>query len=339
MNRTLTLNRSLVTFGIPLGSIGVLILVMNSPLLASEPTMSLAITIDLLLTIPLIYFLLIRNTTVPKTTVVPMMILGTVVAIIFLPQDEQVYLSLFKYWVLPLIELSVVTFVVLKVRKAAKQYKIVKGTTPDFFNALREACSDILPQRLVWPFATELAVFYYGFINWSSRRVEPNEFTYHRNSGTPALFGAVIFIVLIETIALHLLVGHWYTVAAWILSGFSIYTALQIIGFAKSLSQRPIVINKRTLTLKYGILAEAEIQLKEIEEVTVSGQALEENALTKTLSPLGELESHNVIIRLKHEHALTGLYGFKKKFKTLGLHVDEPAHFKSSLALACCEVD
>ena len=40
----------------------------------------------------------------------------------------------------------------------------------------------------------------------------------------------------------------------------------------------------------------------------------EKEKLIKTLSPLGELESHNVIINLKRENTLIGLYGIKKNF-------------------------
>lgn len=293
--------------------------------------MNLAITIDLLLIVPLVYFLLIRKSEIPNTTVIPIMIIGLLVGSYFMPRESQTYLSIFKTWALPVIEISILTFVIIKVRSAIKKYKGLKGSTPDFFNALKSTCYEILPKRLVLPFATEVAVFYYGFINWKTRVVLENEYTYHKKSGTPALFYAFILIIGVETVAIHFLLTRWSLIAAWILTALSIYTAIQVFGFAKSLTQRPISINQESLTLKYGILNEVEIPFSEIDRIDLSRKSLAKDKLTKTLSPLGELESHNVIIHLKNENELVGLYGLKKKFNVLGLHIDEPKKFNERM--------
>ena len=52
----------------------------------------------------------------------------------------------------------------------------------------------------------------------------------------------LIFSIAIETFAIHLLLLKWSETAAWILTGISIYTAIQVFGLAKSITQRPIVI-------------------------------------------------------------------------------------------------
>jgi len=331
MNRTIHINRNLINFGIPLALLGTLILLMKSSFLNGNDTLNFAITADLLLTVPLVYFLLIRKSEIPKTTVIPVMIIGLLIGSYFLPQESQTYLSIFKTWALPVIEISILTFVIFKVRSAIRKYKGLKGTTPDFFNALKSTCNEILPKKLVLPFATEVAVFYYGFINWKTRETNDNEFTYHKKSGTPALFYAFILIIAVETIAIHFLLTRWSFIAAWILTALSIYTAIQVFGFAKSLAQRPISINQGSLTLKYGILNEVEIPFSDIDKVELSRKSLEKTDLTKTLSPLGELESHNVIIHLKRGNELVGLYGMKKKFNQLGLHIDKPIEFNEKM--------
>jgi hypothetical protein len=304
---------------------------MKSSFLNGNDTLNFAITADLLLIVPLVYFLLIRKSEIPNTTVIPVMIIGLLIGSYFLPQESQTYLSIFKTWALPVIEISILTFVIIKVRSAIRKYKGLKGSTPDFFIALKSTCYEILPKKLVLPFATEVAVFYYGFINWKTREINDNEFTYHKKSGTPALFYAFILIIGVETIAIHFLLTRWSFIAAWILTALSIYTAIQVFGFAKSLTQRPIAINQDSLTLKYGILNEVEIPFSDIGKVELSRKSLEKNELTKTLSPLGELESHNVIIHLKKENQLVGLYGMKKKFQVLGLHIDEPKYFNERM--------
>lgn len=331
MNRTIHTNRNLINFGIPLALLGTLILLMKYSFLNGNDTLNFAITVDLLLIVPLVYFLLIRKSEIPNTTVIPVMIIGLLVGSYFLPQQSQTYLSIFKTWALPVIEISALIFVIIKVQGAIRKYKALKGSTPDFFNALVNTCQEILPKRLVLPFATEVAVFYYGFINWKTREIRENEFTYHKKSGTPALFYAVILIIAVETVAIHFLLIQWSSVAAWILTALSIYTAIQVFGFAKSLSKRPISINKDSLTLRYGILNEVEIPLSNIDKVELSKKSLEIKGLTRTLSPLDETESHNVIISLKEENELIGLYGIKKKFNVLGLHIDEPKEFSERI--------
>jgi hypothetical protein len=293
--------------------------------------LNLAITIDLLLTVPFVYFLLIRKSEIPKSTVVPVMIIGLIIGLNFLPEESQTYLTMFKIWALPVIEISILTFVVIKVRSAIKKYKDLKGSTPDFFNAVKKTCNEIFPKKMVLPITTEIAVLYYGFINWKTREINENEFTYHKNSGTPALFGGFIMIIGIETLALHFLLARWSIIAAWILTTLSIYSAIQVFGFAKSLSQRPISINNDSLTLKYGILNEVEIPFINIDNIELSKKSLDKDTLTKTLSPLGAIESHNLVIHLKKRNELTGLYGRKKEFMVIWFYIDEPIAFKEKL--------
>lgn len=331
MNKTLILNRNLISFGIPIGLFGLLTVLMKSSSLNGNETLTLAITLDLLLTVPIIYFLLIRKTAIPNTTVIPVIVVGLLLGTYLLPQDGQAYLSLFKIWALPVIEISILTFIVFKVRRAIKNHNRSQGLEPDFFTALKNTCYEILPKKLVIPFATEVAVIYYGFINWKNRTINKNEFTYHKNSGTPALIGAIIFIIGLETFVFHFLLSNWSLTAAWIFSGISIYTAIQMFGFARSLSKRPISINEKSLSLRYGILTEVEIMLSDIESIELSKKPIEQGGLTKKLSPFGELESHNVIITLKEENTLTGVYGIKRRFKAIGLHIDEPTEFKEKI--------
>ncbi len=258
------------------------------------------------------------------------MIIGLLLGSYFLPKGSQTYLELFKTWGLPVIELSVLTFVVLKVRSAIGQYKRLKGINPDFFSMLKSTCREILPPRLVVLFATEVAVIYYGFINWWTSSPQKNEFTYHKESGSPALLGAFIFIIIIETFVFHLLLAQWSVVAAWVLSALSIYTAFQVFGFARSLAKRPILIDEDSLVLRYGILNEATIPFPDIDRIELSSKRAEYSGFIK-LSPLGELESHNVIIGLNKENTAVGLYGMKKRFTIIGLHIDEPKKFKEQV--------
>ena len=312
--------------------IGLMIFISKTSLFKLNPdNLAIGITIDLLLTVPFIYFLLIRKTNIPKTTVVPFLILGVVLCSIILPSENQQYLNLFKTWILPIIELSVLSYVIYNVRKGIKHYKLSKTESFDFFTTLKNTCYEILPKGVVIPVVTEIAVFYYGFLYWKKRELKENEYSYHKESGTITLLIAIIFIVAIETIVLHILLAKWNNIAAWILTFLSIYSGFQIFGFLKSMFKRPISIENDRLYLRYGIMSETTIYIKDIDRVEISSKDIEINKETRKLSFLGELEGHNIIIRLKKENELIGLYGLKRKYKNLALYIDEKIEFKNRI--------
>lgn len=303
----------------------------SSIFITNPNTLSIGITFDLLLTVPLIYFMLIRKTSIPKTTVVPFLIIGMVVCSAILPIENQSYLDIFKTWMFPVVELSIVSYIIYNVTKAVKRYKLNKKEKLDFFTTLKNTCYEILPKSVVIPVVTEIAVFYYGFIYWKKRKLNENEFSYHKDSGTISLLIAIIFIVAVETVVLHILLQKWNVTVAWILTFLSIYSGIQLLGFLKSMSKRPISIKDEKLYLRYGIMNETTINLKSIDSIEISSKDVELNKETRKLSFLGELENHNIIIRLKQENELTGLYGIKRKYKNLALHVDKKNEFTTQI--------
>lgn len=332
MKNTFQINSPWISLGTPFLIILTLVFLSKSTFLVANPSVgSFAITFDLLITAPLVYYLLIRKSKIPVTTVLPILIVGLIVGTYILPIENQYYLNLFKTWGLPAIELLVLSFIIIKVRRSIKTHKQKKQENTDFYDILKETCSDLIPQKLVPIFATEIAVIYYGFINWKKISPKPNEFTYHKNSGTTSLIAAIIFILLIETFVLHILITRWSNVAAWVLSALSMYTVIQLFGYLKSLSQRPIIIRSNHLIIRYGILAETEISLQDIDFIELSTSDLKLDNLTKKLSTFGELESHNVILKLKKEYSLLGLYGIRKKFTNLALYLDKKEEFKSKI--------
>jgi hypothetical protein len=275
--------------------------------------------------------LLIRKTSIPKTTLVPFLIFGVIICSFILPIEHQNYLSLFKIWVLPVVELSILSFVIFNVRKGIKRFRLNKNESFDFFTTLKSTCYEILPRGIVMPVVTEMAVFYYGFLNWRKRELKNNEFTYHKDSGTIALLIVVIFIVAIETFVIHILVQRWNNTVAWILTFLSIYSAIQILGLLRSMPKRPISIENAKLYLRYGIMNETTIEFNNIESVELSSKDIVSTKGIRRLSILGELESHNLVIRLKEENILYGLYGIKREYKVLALYVDNKEEFQNQV--------
>ncbi|MBQ4804579.1 hypothetical protein J8L88_17090 [Aquimarina sp. MMG015] len=332
MNRTLNLQKSLAILGIPVLIIVVMILLTKSSIFTKNSnSLSIAITFDLLLTVPFIYFLQIRKTNIPKITILSFVIIGMVVCTIIIPSNNQYYLDLFKAWIFPVLELSIVSYVIYKLTRFIKRYKVNKNGSVDFFTVLKDTCREILPKAAVIPVVTEIAVFYYGFIYWKKRNLSKNEFSYHKNSGTISLLIALIVIIGIETVVFHILLAKWNLAAAWILTFLSIYSGIQIIGFIKSMYKRPISIENNKLFLRYGIMNETIIELCNIDSIEISSKDIELDKITRKLSFLGALENHNMIIRLKEENTLIGLYGIKRTYKNLAIHIDDKNEFKNRI--------
>ena len=332
MNKTLRIRSNLISFGIPLFIVVLMVLLAQSTWFESYPrALSFGITFDLLLTVPLTYFLLIRKKGIPKITVVTCFILGVVIASLILPKENQLLLDQAKTWLLPVAELSVVAVLVYKVRKVIRHYRENKGLTLDFFTGLKEASRSILPDRAAMALATEVAIFYYGFFYWKKRTLRPREFTYHKNSGTLALLITILFIVAAETFIVHLLLVGWSVTIAWILTILSLYSAIQVFGLLKSMIKRPISIVGDTLNLRYGIFGEATVNVEEIISIETTTGPVEFDKDTKTLSPLGDMESYNTIIRLKKEGIISGFYGIKRRCRNIVFYVDKPEEFKMQL--------
>lgn len=317
-----------IPFLVPLMLIGTLVALAKSSLFeVNSSELATALTFDLLITVPLVYFLLIRKRDIPGITVGPVFILGIVISSLLLPADNRFLFDLAKTWMLPVVELSVFTVLVIKVRKTIVLFRREKKGEPDFYSALKKASSEILPAKVAPLFAMEISVIYYSFFVWRRRVPAGNEFSYHKESSIRILLGVFMFVILVETSVVHLLLQGWSVVAAWILSGLSIYTASQLFAILKSMSRRPIAIDEDILHLRHGLLSETEIPYSKIESIELSGKSIEFDKSTRHLSPFGEMDGQNVVIKLKEDHTMYGLYGMKKPFRTIAFHVDEKELF------------
>ena len=338
MYRTIRFNHTILAVGIPLILMLSIVLLSQSSWFQLHPAaLSAAITVDLAFTIPLVYLFLIRKKDIPNTTAIPFFIAGLVLASFLIPADHQEYLRLIKQWVVPVVELAALALVAQKVRKVVKAYNVQKNHSLDFHSLIQEATKEVLPKKVSTIFAFEISLIYYGFLSWKKRKLQPNEFTYHKKSGSIAVLAVFIGIVWVETLVIHILLERWSPLAAWILTVLSLYSGFQIFGMLRSLSKRPLSIQKGVLLLRYGIMSETTIPLDTIHSIELSSKQQAFDQRTRKLSPLGDLESHNVLIHLKEENTLQRLYGIKKMFTTIALHVDEKERFEGALRVALQE--
>ncbi len=331
MNSIANLNRNWLILALPILLLTGLWLLICSKLYLQHEYMPLAVTVDLIITVPILYFLLVRKTSIPNITVLPVMVLGLALGTLILPEEDQLYLSLFKSWGLPFIEIAVLALVMVNVRRAVLRYQDLKTPGIDFFTAVKSTTSDLFPSALAPVVATEIAVIYYTFMKWRHTPLNEFEFSYHKTSSSRVLFTLILFLLVVETLIFHLLLTQWSLVAAWVVTGISIYAFLQILAFSKSISHRPIAIEDEQLHLRYGIMQEVTVDIKDITGIDRWSTGLSQKTESIKLSLLGHLESQNILLRLGQEYQLNGLYGNTRKFKAIALHVDQPEKFKSTV--------
>ncbi len=293
--------------------------------------LSKALTLDLLLTIPLIYLFLIRKKQQSKVTVLPIVVIGMLVATVIIPKPYHSYLDLFKDYVLPVLEFGVLIYLFITVRKALRMARTARSFENDFHDLTRSIATRLFPERLGTIVATELSMIYYGFVKWRTDRRQGNEFSYHKSTSTPLLLGVFIFLILIETAAFHLLLQQWSLTAAWILTVLSSYTCFQVFAVAKSVGQRPLLVTGEFVKLRWGIMRETKIPLETIESISLFTKELPGSDDLTHLSPFHSSEGTNVSITLTKKHTLHQLYGFKRTYQRILLYADAPESFIKSV--------
>ena len=333
MTKSIQFRPYLIAFGIPLVLILSLIVLLRSQTYAINASqLTTFITVDFILTIPLIYLLLIRKTKISNLTVAPFLIVCMIIASYAIPETDQSILSIAKTWLIPIVELSVVSIVIYKVSKAIKIYRQATQNNHDFFSVLNETCESLFPKTAAKLVANEIALIYYGFFNFEKVELKPLEYSNYKGSGILSTLGAIIFVVGIEMVSIHILASKWSITLAWILTGLSIYSALQLIGIIRSVPKRPIQILNDELVLRFGMLSETKIPLSAIETITFAkSDDYKSSKYTKTLSLLGSLENPNVIIQLRSTLDLDFMYGKSKPYQTLYFFVDNHQSFISEV--------
>lgn len=283
-----------------------------------------ALIVDFTLTIPLVYFFLIRKKDIPKITVIPLFIIGMLLSSLLIPTEEKGLLIFIFNWIFPLVELFVLVKLGTTVYKLVKVLKETRHQNPDFYEAFVEASAQVFPAKIKHIVASEASLIYYCFFAWKNPKLLPNEFSYHRKTPIISMLYGFMLLIIAEGIGLHLWLDGYSNNLAWVFTFLSAYGLLQVFGILKSIPKRPIIIYEGEVHLKFGLLGNAIVKNSNIESIIYSTKDLPENSKgTKKLF----LVEHNVLIQLKENQEISGLYGLKKDSKQIALFIDQPREF------------
>lgn len=294
--------------------------------------LSNAILIDILIVAPLIYFLAIRKSNISKLTVSRIFIVGLLVAGFILNAHSNNLLQIIKTWVSPIIEGAVIFFIGRKFYIANKKAKETNNNKLDFLMHCRAVMFQVTGnERFGNIVSSEIAVFYYAFIGGKDKTIDyATKFTAYKENGVAIVLWAILSIFLIETTGVHFLLSLWNKTIAWVLTGLSFYTCIQLYAHIKAIKARPIIINKDSLEIHNGLAGDAYIQFKNIEKFELSKKIPQDRDPIK-IALLKRLENHNIVVYLKTPIQVTKIFGIKKNTDTVLFYVDKSKDFSNAL--------
>jgi hypothetical protein len=306
-----------LALGLPLLVMVACSMIVFSPLfLQHEQRLSTAITLDLTLTAPLLYFLAIRKSLVPKVTVIRVFLLGLLMAGLLLGNRSPLLHGI-KTWISPVVESLVIFTLALRFHKARKSAQDL-----DFLSRSRSIVANLTgSERAGDIMGSEFAVFYYAFA--PARKHPDNTFTYSRSSGAIPVLGVFLLCMLAEGIGLHFLIAHWAPTTAWIFTGLSAYTMLQLFAHMRATHARPIQIAGNLLYLRNGLAADTCFRIADIEEINLTSRTSPKEKALK-LALLGALENHTVRIKLRQPVTVIRMFGIRREASVLLFAVDKP---------------
>lgn len=285
-----------------------------------------AITVDICLIIPLLYFLIIKKSRIPKLSVVAVFLLSLKAASIVLPVQNHEWILLFEYLLLP-VELFIAGLILYKVQKGVKTFKENSEKETDTILNLRAIAAKESGSKLFGNvFGSELAIFYYLFFAKKEKKPVTEKskiFTYHKRIAYPTTIVVFIFLILVETFALHLLLLRWHPIPAWIATLSSVYLIFFLIADVRAVLQRPIYFDKDFLYIRIGMRWYLKTPLVDIKEIMVT----KKTADYKDCQKMVLFGDPNLLIRFNKPQVAIGLYGIKKKFLNLGIQIDDPERF------------
>ncbi|MEP7165132.1 MAG: hypothetical protein ABI741_10570 [Ferruginibacter sp.] len=299
---------------------------------SNQQLLSNAVIADLLITSPLVYLFLIRKTSVSKFTAIRVFVIGVLVAGLIINTHSNSLLHFIKTWISPVIEAVIVFVIIRKFYTADKAGKQTGNTSIDFLAHCRTIMYKVTGNvRTGNIFSAEIAVFYYAFIGRRDKHIDyHSKFTSYRENSITLILYTILALFLVETIGVHFLLSIWNRTAAWIISGLSLYTCIQVFAHIKAIKARPIIITATSLEIHNGLAGDAYIDLNNIERFELTKKfPVDRNAIK--ISLLKTLEGHNCVVYLKQPIEVTKIFGIKKWADTVLFFVDKPKDFSVAL--------
>ncbi|MGB0864457.1 MAG: hypothetical protein ACPGXZ_16150 [Saprospiraceae bacterium] len=294
-------------------------------------TLSLAITLDLVIGIPVLYyFLIIKKTEIPLASIL-VLYLGMVTLTGFLMPNNP-YIHWFE-WSLILTEGLLIGIVVFNFRKIIRIYRAESPKKADFIVNLETAFTAVLGKASGF-LTGEIAIMRYCFY-WKApiEAFEEHQiFTMHKKSGAVAIYVAFIMATLVEATAVHVLLNEWKPTLAVVLLILSIYSLLYLVGAAVAITKRPILIEGNKIIFRVGVFYYLELDKTQIEKIEPI-KKIDETDKTILNTAAFLMTSPNFLLHFDAPVTVKGIYGIKKTTQKMAVFVDDKIAFEKAITL------
>jgi hypothetical protein len=327
----------------PLGFIVVALLfylvdgaIVHSAAFGSRPTLfSAAISIDLTLGVTLAYWaLVVRPGHAALRTALPVFALSVVAAALTLPPGHRDLVRSIRYLGIPL-ELAILALIVIGVRRTQRRLAAA-GVEMDVPERIRASLGGSrIQSRFADVIAMETSLMFYALASWRRKPFAPSNmqaFSYHERNAYAALFYTLFLATIAETVAVHFLVRAFAPRVAAAILAVSVVGAFWVLGFARAIQLRPILLSRDELHVRSGVQWSLDIPRALIVR-TEFGRV--EPPAKGTAGYLRAAPGRpNVLIELREAVHARGPYGITRAITQLSLVVDDLAGFERAFARA-----
>lgn len=308
-------------------------LIVHSPLFAEKPdVLAAAASFDLTIGVTFLWWLIVvRTGHAAARTMVPVFLVSVAAAAATLPSGHRDVVQYMRYLAVPF-ELAVFGAIIVGVRRA-NQRLAAAGTELDVPERIRAALAGpAMPPRVADVVATEASMFYYAFASWRRRPFVPSAgrgFSYHKRSGFAALLYTIVPLSLVEVTAVDFVLRVHHHVAANVLLALGLFASIWLLGFARAVQMRPIILLPDRLLVRVGVQWQVDVPLADIARLE-TGRGV---AYPRKRSP-GHLRAgpqSNALITLHHPIRAHGPYGLTRNVRTIALSLDDLRAFESAI--------
>ncbi len=238
----------------------------------------------------------------------------------------------------PIVGYAILVFaafrIILIVRKVILKFKL-QDADHDFYDRIYLSIAAAFP-NLSFKFhksvSQEIAMIYYAFFAFETKKTNRNYFSYYKNNSAVGLYFVFIFLTLIETGIVHfMLIRYGFYKVSIALFIFNIYSIIFLTAHLRAMKKRPIEIGISGFKLNNGLFMSQFIKYSSISEVTAFDESLMKDKSVLKIGLFGKIEPHNVLIKLKEDTDVVIFYGVKKTVKAIMLYVNDANEFTSEL--------